>query len=61
MNEGRKTGSPFTFHLTYSSNHWSTLTTTKQFVEHIFKPYHVVQVERLALTKGQKVVWLIDC
>jgi hypothetical protein len=39
MNEGRRTCSSFGFHLTYSSNHWSTLETTKQFVEHILKPY----------------------
>jgi hypothetical protein len=44
-----------------SNSIWpTTLETTKQFVEHILKPYHVAQVENFALTKNQKMVWLID-
>jgi hypothetical protein len=61
VNHGRKQCSLVGFHLTYSSNHWSNLETTQAFVEHIFIPYKKDQVEKLALLKDQKMVWLIDC
>ncbi len=60
MNEGRKNCLSSGFHLTYSSNHWSNLETTQEFVEHIFIPYQKVQVEKLALLEEEKMVSLID-
>jgi hypothetical protein len=44
------------FHLTYSSNHWSNLETTQAFAEHILIPYKKDQMEKLALLKDQKMV-----
>jgi hypothetical protein len=61
MNHGRKQCFLVGFHLTYSSNHWSNLETTQVFVEHVFIPYKKDQMEKLALLKDQKMVWLIDC
>jgi hypothetical protein len=61
MNHGRKQYSLVNFHLTYSSNHWSNLETIQAFVEHILIPYKKDQMEKLALLKDQKMVWLIDC
>ncbi len=45
----------------YSSNHWSNLKSTQEFVEHILMPYQKVQVEKLTLLEEQKMVWLIKC
>jgi hypothetical protein len=61
MNKGRRTCYSFGFHSTFSSNNWSTLETTKQFIKHILIPYHVVQMETLTFPKDEKMVWLIDC
>jgi frataxin-like iron-binding protein CyaY len=61
MNEGKKNCLSSGFHLMYSSNHWSNLKSTQEFVEHILMPYQKVQVEKLTLLEEQKMVWLIKC
>ena len=49
------------WHFTFSRNHWSTLQTSKQFVEEILQPYLASKITTLHnLLKYQKLVWLID-
>jgi hypothetical protein len=48
------------FHLTYFTNHWSTLETCQQFVEKILIPYHKNKVQEMNLPQNQKMIWLID-
>ena len=47
--------------MAYSSTHWSTLETCKQFVHQILLPYCEKQIADLALPTSQKILWLIDC
>jgi len=46
--------------LTFCENHWSSLETTKQFVQKILLPYLQSQIQLLGLKKEQKMVWIID-
>ena len=48
------------WHLTFSTNHWSTLETSKQFVEKVLHPYLASMINLHNLPKYQKLVWLID-
>jgi hypothetical protein len=61
INDGRLSCENVGWHLTFSSNHWSTLQTCKEFVEKILSPYRTSQVEELGLPIEQEMVWLIDC
>jgi hypothetical protein len=49
------------WHLTFSSNHWSTLNTCKDFVNNILLNYRMSQIDRLGLSADQNMIWLIDC
>jgi hypothetical protein len=49
-NSGRRECEAAGWHLTFSSNHWSTLTTCQQFVVNILQPYRQQQIERLGLS-----------
>jgi hypothetical protein len=60
-NSGRRECEAAGWHLTFSSNHWSTLTTCQQFVVNILQPYRQQQIERLGLSQDSKLIWLIDC
>ena len=60
-NEGRQMCEDVGWHLTYSSNHWSNLTTCKQFVEQILQPYRRKQVQEMGLDEETKLIWLLDC
>jgi hypothetical protein len=46
--------------LTFCEIHWSSLETTKQFVQKILLPYLQSQIQLLGLKKEQKMVWIID-
>jgi hypothetical protein len=48
------------WHLTFSSNHWSTLNTCKDFVNNILLNYRMSQIDRLGLSADQYMIWLID-
>jgi hypothetical protein len=50
LNSGRRECEAEGWHLTFSSNHWSTLTTCQQFVVNILQPYRQQQIERLGLS-----------
>ena len=60
-NEGRQMCEDVGWHLTYSNNHWSNLTTCKQFVEQILQPYRRKQVQEMGLDEETKLIWLLDC
>jgi hypothetical protein len=49
INDGRLSCENVGWHLTFSSNHWSTLQTCKEFVEKILSSYRTSQVEELGL------------
>ena len=59
-NEGRQMCEDAGWHLTYSSNHWSNLTTCKQFVERILQPYRRKQMQEMGLGEETKLIWLLD-
>jgi hypothetical protein len=61
MNDGRLSCEDAGWHLTFSSNHWSTLETYKDFVDKILSPYMISQIKELELEEDQDMVWLIDC
>jgi hypothetical protein len=61
MNEGRHSCEAAGWNLTYSSNHWSTLETCKEFVDKILSSYRMAQIEDLELPTNQEMIWLIDC
>jgi hypothetical protein len=60
-NMGRRECEAARWHLTFSSNHWSTLSTCQQFVVNILQPYREQQIEKLGLSQDSKLIWLIDC
>lgn len=60
-NEGRQMCEDAGWHLTYSNNHWSNLTTCKQFVEQILQPYRRKQVQKMGLDEETKLIWLLEC
>ena len=49
------------WHLTFSSNHWSTMETCKDFVSNVLTSYISFQVNQMGLPKDQDMIWLIDC
>jgi hypothetical protein len=61
MNEGCHSCEAVGWNLTYSSNHWSTLQTCKEFVDKILSSYRIAQIEKLNLPTNQEMIWLIDC
>jgi hypothetical protein len=61
MNEGRHSCEATGWNLSYSSNHWSTLQTCKEFVDKILSSYRIAQIEELNLPTNQEMIWLIDC
>jgi hypothetical protein len=60
-NLGRRECEGAGWDLTFSSNHWSTLSTCQQFVVKILQPYRRQQIEKLGLAQDSKLIWLIDC
>ena len=60
-NDGRVACEDNGWHLTFSSNHWSTLDTCKDFVNNILLNYRISQIELLGLSTHQDLIWLIDC
>ena len=59
-NEGCQLCEGLGWHLTTSSNHWSTLQTSKDFVEKILQPYRIAQARILGLQESQQLIWLTD-
>jgi hypothetical protein len=49
------------WHVTFTSNHWSTLDTCKAFVDKILSSYEKAQIIELGLPDHQEMIWLIDC
>ena len=60
-NAGRLMCEEAGWHLTFSANHWSNLTTCKQFVEAVLQPYRRKQVQAMGLDSNSKLVWILDC
>ena len=60
-NEGRQMCEDIGWHLTYSINHWSNLTTCKQFVEQFLQPYRRKQMQEMGLDEETKLIWLLEC
>jgi hypothetical protein len=55
-NKGRQMCEDVGWRLTYSNNHWSNLTTCKQFVEQILQPYRRKQVQEMGLDEETKLI-----
>ena len=61
LNDGRHECINNGWHLTFSSNHWSTMETCKDFVSNVLTSYRSFQVNQMGLPKDQDMIWLIDC
>jgi hypothetical protein len=61
MNERRHSCEVVKWHLTFSSNHLSTLGACKDFVKNTLSTYKATQIEELQLLVDQEMVWVIDC
>jgi hypothetical protein len=61
LNDGRIACEESSWHVTFTSNHWSTLDTCKEFVDKILSSYRKEQIEELGLSDHQEMIWLIDC
>jgi hypothetical protein len=61
LNDGRIACEESGWHVTFTSNHWSTLDTCKEFVDKILSSYRKEQIEELGLPIYQEMIWLIDC
>lgn len=48
------------WHLTFSSHHWSTQNTCKDFVNNILLNHKILQIDLLGLPTHQNMIWLID-
>jgi hypothetical protein len=56
MNDGRLSCEDVGWHLTFSSNHWSTLETCKDFMDKILSLYRVSKINDLGLEEDQEMV-----
>jgi hypothetical protein len=61
LNDGRHDCNNVGWHLTQSSNHWSTLDTCKEFVQTILVTYRALQIDLFNLPNDLTMIWLIDC
>ena len=61
LNDGRRECIDNGWHLTFSSNHWSTIETCKDFVTNGLSSYKSFQVNQMDLPKDKDMIWLIDC
>jgi hypothetical protein len=61
LNDGRIACEESGWHVTFTSNHWSSLDTCKDFVDKILSSYRKAQIEELGLPNHQEMIWLIDC
>ncbi len=60
LNEGGKKCMNLGWGFTFRENHWSTLETTKQFIQKILSYLHT-QICHLELQESQEIMWLSDC
>jgi hypothetical protein len=61
LNDGQIACEESSWHVTFTSNHWSTLATCKEFVDKILSSYKRSQIKELGLPNYQEMIWLIDC
>lgn len=50
-----------TFHITHSHNHWSTLETMKQYIQHVIIAYMQQKIIQHRLPADSKAIILLDC
>ena len=60
LNNGRCECIDNGWHLTFNSNHWSTIETSKDFVTNALSSYRSFQVNQMGLPKDLDMIWLID-